>query len=114
MPPKHNPLKLNGLQLRTLALLQELARHPETSKRDDATGVVTITGLPMGHGDHLHVGSFVVSARFASGFSNPAVWTALARKGLVGTGYPEAMTLTAAGGAYATGLAESLARPSDH
>ncbi|MSO93337.1 MAG: hypothetical protein EXQ86_08060 [Rhodospirillales bacterium] len=114
MPPKNNPLKLNGLQLRTLALLQELARHPETAKRDDASGDVAITGIPMGHGDHLHVGSLVVSARYASGFSNPAVWTALARKGLAKPGYPSAMTLTAAGAAYATGLTEKLAQPSDH
>lgn len=114
MPPKTNPLKLNDLQLRTLALLQELGRHPETSKRDEALGEVTITGLPMGHGDHVHVGSFVVSARYASGFSNPAVWTALARKGLVKPGYPVATTLTAAGVAYDTGLTERLTRPSDH
>ncbi len=113
MSPKTNPLKLNPLQLRTLALLQELARHPETSKQG-GTGEIVITGLPMAHGDHLHVGSFVVSARYASGFSNPAVWIALARKGLVKDGYPADTALTAAGVAYETGLTEQLASPSDH
>ena len=112
MAPKTNPLKLNGLQLRTLALLQELGRHPETSKQDES-GEIIITGLPMAHGDHMHVGSFVVAARYASGFSNPAVWTALGRKGLVKSG-PGEMSLTSAGIAYETGLTEELMRPSDH
>lgn len=34
MPEKKNPLGLNPLQLKTLTLMQELARHPETSTRD--------------------------------------------------------------------------------
>ena len=50
MPPKKNPLKLNPLQLRTLALFQELARYPDTSTKDEATGEVTISALPHLHG----------------------------------------------------------------
>ena len=79
MAPKKNSLKLNPLQLRTLALLQELARHPETSSRDPNTGEVLIAHLPHAHGDHVHVGALVVSARDASGFANAAVWAALER-----------------------------------
>jgi hypothetical protein len=37
MPPKKNPLKLNKLQLRTLALAQVLARDPETGLKDEAS-----------------------------------------------------------------------------
>lgn len=115
MPPKNNPLKLNPLQLRTLALLQELARHPATSTRDPQSGEATITHLPHAHGDHVHVGELVVSARDASGFSNPAVWSALERKGLVRGSFPHAaITLTALGLAYDTGLGGLRASHSDH
>ncbi len=114
MPPKHNPQKLNPLQLRTLALLQELGRHPETSAQDSSTGEVTIAHLPHAHGDHVHVGAMVVSSRDASGFANPAVWLALERKGLARGNFPGAITLTAAGIAYDTGLAGIQADRSDH
>jgi hypothetical protein len=33
MPKKQNPLNLNPLQLKTLTLLQELARHPAHASR---------------------------------------------------------------------------------
>jgi len=114
MPPKKNPLKLNPLQLRTLALLQELARHSETSTRDATSGEATIAHLPHAHGDHVHVGDFVVSSRDAGGFSNPSVWTALERKGLARGDFPRAITLTAAGLAYDTGLSGVRADRSDH
>ena len=115
MAPKINPLKLNPLQLRTLALLQELARHPETATRDPRSGEATINHLPHVHGDHAHVGDLVVSARDASGFSNPSVWAALERKGLVRGDFPHAsITLTASGLEYMTGLGEVRADHSDH
>ncbi len=114
MAPKKNSLKLNPLQLRTLALLQELARHPETSSRDPNTGEVLIAHLPHAHGDHVHVGALVVSARDASGFANAAVWAALERKGLARGDFPHAITLTAPGLAYDTGLAGIRASRSDH
>lgn len=103
MPTKKNPAKLNPLQLRTLALLQELARHPETSTREDG-GNVRITHLPHAHGDHMHVGELVVSSRDASGFSNPAVWAALERKGLAKVDFPHEIALTPEGVGYDTGL----------
>ena len=115
MAPKQNPLKLNPLQLRTLALLQELARHPETCTLDPHSGEATIAHLPHAHGDHVHVGELVVSARDASGLSNPAVWAALERKGLVRGSFPHAaITLTALGLTYDTGLGGVPSAHSDH
>src|SRR5208282_6712847 len=86
MATKRNPLKLNPLQLKTLALLQELARHPEHATRhgDD----VMVSQLPAAHGDHFHVGDFAVAARDATGLSNPAVYAVLERKGLIRSLYP--------------------------
>ena len=114
MPPRRNPLKLNKLQLRTLALAQVLARAPDVARRDEASGDVTLLQLPHAHGDHVHIGPFTVSARDASGFSNPAVWTALERKGLVRGGDPLSITLSADGLAYDTGFGDRFLTPSDH
>ena len=112
MAPRKNPLKLNKLQLRTLALAQVLANDQKTADQTD--GEVTLMQLPHAHGDHVHIGQFTVSARDASGFSNPAVWTALARKGLVrDKGHP-GVTLTAEGLGYDTGLSDRFVEPSDH
>ena len=82
MPPKKNPLKLNKLQLRTLALAQLLAQDSANSSRDEATGAVTLLEIPVAHGDHFHIGELTVSKREASGLTNPSVWSALRRKGL--------------------------------
>ena len=111
---KRNHLKLNPLQSRTLVLFQELARSPETSSVDEVTGEVTITLLPHPHGDHMHIGRYVVSARDASGFTNPAVWKALERKGLAKTDFPLRIVLTPSGLDYDTGLGELLMHDSDH
>ena len=55
MPPKRNPLNLNPLQLRTLTLLQVLARLPNVGQqRPD--GSVAITQFPGAHGDHQEQG----------------------------------------------------------
>lgn len=114
MAPRKNPLKLNKLQLRTLLLFQELARHPETSTIDQQTGEARLSTMPHVHGDHIHVGGFVVSASDASGFSNQAVWRALQRKGLARSEFPAAITLTKDGLTYDTGLSDKLAQRSDH
>jgi len=111
--PKTNPLKLNKLQLRTLALAQVLANDPNTGARDAASGEVTLLTLPRAHGDHVHIGEFTVSKRDASGFANPAVWAALARKGLTRTD-PMGVTLTVDGLNYDTGLSDSFVAASDH
>ena len=114
MSGKKNPLKLNKLQLRTLALAQVLARDPKTAKTNEETGEVELLSLPRVHGDHVHVGRFVVSAREASGFSNPAVLAAFKRKGLAKDDNPLTLTLTAEGVAYDTGLGDRFLAESDH
>ncbi len=109
MPPKRNPLKLNKLQLRTLVLAQVLARESGFDERDEKTGDVTLHRLPEPHGDHVHIGEFVVSGRETSGLHNQAVWVALARKGLARADAGLPIVLTAAGVAYDTGLGERFA-----
>ena len=113
MPPKANPLKLNSLQLRTLTLLQALARLPQASK-PEADGHVAITQFPHAHGDHIHLGDASISTRDATGLENEAVWNALARKGLARSEYPHRIALTREGVAYETGLADQILRRGGH
>ena len=108
-----NPLKLNALQLKTLVLFQELARHPETSSRLD-NGDVFLNSLPTPHGNHFHVGRKVALSKDATGLSNQAVWTALDRKGLIKSSFPMAVTITPDGLAYDSGIADEILHGSDH
>ncbi len=113
MSPKKNPLKLNSLQLKTLTLLQEVARQPDLTSTDEATGETIIRSLPHAHGNHFHIGRAVVMTADATGLGNPAVWAALARKGLirqVENGY----AITAAGAEYDTGMRDQIFHGSDH
>ncbi|MCX8099750.1 MAG: hypothetical protein N3D77_00750 [Geminicoccaceae bacterium] len=114
MPSRTNPLKLNPLQLKTLALLQALAREPAFADPPDAEGMVRIRALPHAHGDHFHIGRAVVLARDATGLSNPNVYNVLARKGLILAGPAGEPVLTAAGLAYETGIAEQILHASPH
>jgi hypothetical protein len=114
MPLKKNPLKLNKLQLRTLALAQVLAKDPETGLKDEKTECIALTSLPHGHGNHVHVGGFTVSSKDASGFANPAVWSALERKGLSIPKGPLGISLTVAALEYDTGLGNKFLAHSDH
>ena len=114
MPAKHNPLNLNPLQLRTLTLLQELARIGGKPADDDAAGGLAITELPHPHGDHFHLGEAVVAARNATGLRNPAVWAALERKGLIRPKLPEAVILTPLGQEYDTGLRDAILHRAGH
>jgi hypothetical protein len=114
MPPKRNPLNLNPLQLKTLALLQALAQLPDHAEPAGADGTVRVSNLPRPHGDHFHLGDAVVASRDASGLANPAAWAALERKGLIRSLFPEAALLTAAGLAYDTGLADEILHRADH
>ena len=63
---RSNPKRLNPLQLRTLALLQALAREQAFADLPDSDGAVAIHALPHAHGYHVHIGPAVVSARDAS------------------------------------------------
>lgn len=116
MPPKCNPLNLNPLQLKTLTLLQELARlagRPAAAE-DIEPGSIAITEFPHAHGDHFHLGEAVVASRDATGLHNPSVFAVLERKGLVRPKFPEAVILTPAGQQYDTGLRDSILRRGAH
>ncbi len=113
MPPKTNPLRLNMLQLKTLTLLQELARHPEAGSPQEDGGF-QISRLPQPHGDHFHIGQAAVRASDATGLSNEMVWKALERKALAQSSYPHSITLTPSGMAYDTGLRNKILHGADH
>ena len=112
MPPRKNPLGLNALQLKTLTLLQELARLSAFSGTVEGEGIVVRPPDP--HGDHFHLGDAVVATRDASGFRNPAVWVALERKGLIRSTYPHEAVVTPLGLDYETGLRETILHKGSH
>ncbi len=112
MAPKKNPLGLNPLQLKTLTLLQALARLPEHARAQD-DGVL-VANMPPPHGDHFHLGAAAVATRDASGLFNQAAWVALERKGLIKSQFPDAALLTPAGRDYETGLADAILHHADH
>ncbi len=113
MAPKRNPLNLNPLQLKTLTLLQQLARLPDYSRPGEEPGSVVLTRLPYPHGDHFHVGEAVVASRDATGLRNPAVWAALERKGLIRSSPPTAI-VTSSGLGYDTGLRMAILHDAAH
>ncbi len=105
--PKPNPAKLNPLQLRTLTLLQAIARLPDAAI-PQANGDVAITAFPNAHGDHIHLGDATVRGADATGLENQMVWNALARKGLIKALWPHEIALTPQGAAYDTGIADEI------
>ena len=114
MPLRQNPLRLNPLQLRTLTVLQALARDPASVRKGPGTGEMTVERFPEPHGEHFHLGAFVVSTKDASGLYIENVWHALERRGLARTDWPHRVTLTTTGLAYDTGLAEEILHKSPH
>jgi hypothetical protein len=114
MAPRQNPLKLNPLQLRTLTVLQALAREPGFAGTGPGAGEMTVERFPEAHGAHFHIGRAAVDAKDASGLYNEKVWHALERKGLARADWPHRITLTPSGIAYETGLADELLRASPH
>ncbi|MGZ5923351.1 MAG: hypothetical protein ACXWLC_00170 [Rhizomicrobium sp.] len=113
MPPKRNPLNLNPLQLRTLTLLQVIARIPGAAAQT-AGGEVVIAQFPSAHGDHFHLADATVAAKDASGLYNEAVWNALTRKGLAKAEWPHQLTLTLEGLSYDTGDAKEILHRASH
>jgi hypothetical protein len=113
MPTKRNPLNLNPLQLKTLTLLQEIARLPEYSRPGSEPGSIAVR-LPYPHGDHFHLGRAVVATRDATGLRNPAVWVALERKGLISTMDRDGPVVTPLGLAYETGFRDKILHASAH
>lgn len=108
-----NAPKLNALQGRTLALMQELAEDEELAT-DHPGGGRTIHAVPEPHGNHVHIGRLTVSSRFASGLMNANVWRALERKGLIEGQYPYQVTLSPAALVFETGIREKMLQESDH
>ena len=109
-----NRVKLNALQSKTLVLLQILARDSDSSSPAEGNGDIRINRLPHAHGNHMHVGEYIVSSRDASGLNNKSVWTALSRKGLIRENWEEEIVLTAEGLAFSTGLEKKFLSASDH
>lgn len=114
MAPKQNPLKLNPLQLRTLTVLQQLARVPGAASAGPRGGEVTVEQFPQAHGDHFHLGDAVVASKDATGLYNDKVWHALERKGLARADWPHRLTLTSEGLQYDTGLAGEILHRASH
>lgn len=114
MAPKKNPLNLNALQLKTLTLFQALASLEGFAAPAEAEGHVLIQRLPHAHGDHFHLGPWVLAARDATGLTNQAAWAALERRGLIQSMFPRACILTPAGLAYQTGLRETMLHEAHH
>ena len=113
-PPRANPSRLNALQLKTLAILQALARERAFASPPDPDGTVLIHTLPYAQADHLQIGRAVVLARDASGLANPNVMNALVRKGLLLAGPAGMPILTGAGLGYDTGIAARVLHGADH
>src|SRR3546814_17279578 len=80
---KKNPLKLNALQLRTLTILQQMARSPNHAKPGDEEGRVLVTNFPKAHGNHFHVGDAVVLDSDAGALGNPTAFDILEGKALL-------------------------------
>lgn len=114
MAPKKNPLRLNPLQLKTLTLLQELARLNDRPVEGQPGGFY-VGALPHPHGNHFHLGHAVVATADATGLHNAAVWIALERKKLVDLNGPvDGEWVTAEGMAYDTGLRDAILHHADH
>ena len=114
MAPKQNPLKLNPLQLRTLTVLQALARVPGAAARGPGEGEIVLQQFPQPHGDHFHLGDATVATKDASGLYNEKVWHALERKGVAGSDWPHRIVLTYAGLTYDTGMAHEILHRAAH
>ncbi len=95
-------------------MLQELAQQSDLASTNDDTGDITIFGMPHAHGDHMHIGRFTVSSRFASGLGNANVWSALERRGLARADFPSSITITAKGLAHETGIRSEMLEEADH
>ena len=113
MPQKRNPLNLNALQLRTLTLLQEMARLGG-KQAAGKTPNPAASRLPR---SARAWGSFpsrrgACRARHATGLRNPAVFAALERKGLIQPKSPEAVILTGGPG-IRTGSRDTILRRVD-
>src|SRR5919198_1161130 len=118
MSPKKNPLNLNPLQLKTLTLFQALSQiEGIAAPHDDPSGEpghIMISHMPRPHGDHFHLGPYLVRAQDASGLGNESVGPARERKKLIRFFFPRACVLTPAGSSYETGLKDQILHQGGH
>lgn len=107
--PQPNPLNLHKLQLKTLSLLQAIARQPELAE-DTAEGgrVIPASSIPHAHGTRFQIAGSMVDARHARGLDKETIWKALEENGLAVSGWPDKITLTKAGQDYYTGVAREV------
>ena len=109
----NNPLRLNNLQLKTLALFQELSCISDYSNQLEDGGRM-IQWIPSPHGDHFHIGSAIVKTKDATGLNNENVWNALERKALIKKeNFPRSLVLTRSGQDYITRIKQQLILGSD-
>lgn len=81
MLPKRNPKKLNKLQFKTLAIMQEFAAT-DIAEDGENDGEVKLNHIPRPHGDRFHVGNGVVLTKDATGLFNRVFGRHLIAKGL--------------------------------
>lgn len=112
--PKKNPANLNALQLKTLTLFQALAELEDCARPGQNPDHKEVFRLPHAHGDHFHLGRYVVRGQDATGLNNQAVWVALQRKGLIEAEYPTRLEITKEGLSYETGMKEQILHSSGH
>lgn len=108
MPPRVNPLRLNALQLKTLVILQQLARQQEPGAQPTEDGAVRVPVLPRAHHGHFHLGDRIVMVKDCTGLTNNAVFNALGRKELIRPGAEGELLLTAEGRNYPTGMDDQI------
>lgn len=94
---------LDAHQLKTLAILQAMAKEPELARPAENGGVM-IHRLPRPHGDHFHLKAGQVYCHDATGLREEAVWNALAARDLARSDWPRSITLTECGIKFETGV----------
>ena len=99
-----NPLHLTPAELKTLALIQELARRDESVwAMDNVDGDQRVNLRFQPHNDVCYFGHLAVPAEEASIVLQNDVWLNLETKGLAKGHAQESATITQAGKTYPTG-----------
>ena len=89
MPPKRNPLNLNPLQLKTLTLLQALARLPGHARPPGEDGAILVVGPAAAAWRPFPSRRRGGACRATRpGSPTAAAWVALERKGLIKSQFP--------------------------
>jgi len=101
---KINPLKLKKSELKTLALIQELARRDESSwAQSNIEGDQRVNITPTPVEDRLYFGNFSIPKPTTARLFKRGVWLELERKGLAKPITDHSVTITREGLNYPTG-----------